>query len=138
MQIGELARRAGVSTRALRHYEERGILVPERTSGGYRQYTDADVIRVAQITAMIRAGLNTATIRRYQDCARTDERGTSLELCPDLTAELAAISDRLEEEHEELMEKRTRLGELAMARRASGVPVPDSAGVVEALSRTPT
>lgn len=92
MQIGELAKRTGVSARALRHYEDRGLLVPERTSGGYREYAAADVARVAQITAMIRAGLNTATIWRYLDCARSDEHGTALDLCPDLTAELAAIS----------------------------------------------
>lgn len=114
MQIGELARRTGVSTRALRHYEERKILAPERTSGGYRRYAHADVICVAQITAMIRAGLNPATIRRYLDCARTDGRGTVLEPCPDLTYELAAISARFEAGQRELREKQAKLRELAL------------------------
>lgn len=70
MQIGELATVTGVSTRALRHYEETGVLIPERISSGYRSYTEADIIRVVQIKAMISAGLGTATIKRYFDCAR--------------------------------------------------------------------
>lgn len=36
MQIGELARLSGVSARALRHYEDRGLVIPNRTAGGYR------------------------------------------------------------------------------------------------------
>jgi DNA-binding transcriptional MerR regulator len=36
MLIGELAERAGVSARALRHYEDRELLVPDRDVNGYR------------------------------------------------------------------------------------------------------
>ena len=97
MQIGELSRLTGVSTRALRHYDESGVLVPERTSGGYRSYTDADVARVHQITAMIAAGLGTSTIKQYLDCARTDDHATHLEMCPRLRADLDAVAARLRE-----------------------------------------
>ncbi|SKC82593.1 DNA-binding transcriptional regulator, MerR family [Krasilnikoviella flava] len=115
MRIGELARLAGVSARALRHYEDRGLLVPGRTGGGYREYADTDVARVAQITAMISAGLNTATVGRYLGCARTGEHGTSLELCPGLSAELVAIGERLEARLAELRDQQARLRELASA-----------------------
>lgn len=40
MRIGELARRTGVSVRALRYYEEQGLLVPARAANGYREYTE--------------------------------------------------------------------------------------------------
>ena len=36
MRIGEVAERAGVSTRALRYYEEQGLLESDRTSSGQR------------------------------------------------------------------------------------------------------
>jgi DNA-binding transcriptional MerR regulator len=42
--VGEAARRAGVSAKAVRLYESRGILPPaERTEAGYRTYTEGDV-----------------------------------------------------------------------------------------------
>lgn len=113
MQIGELAKLTGVSTRALRHYEDRGVLIPERTSGGYRVYTEADITRVAQIKAMISAGLGTATIKRYLDCARVGDHGTSLEMCPNLRAELDSIAECLSTKQTELQQTQRRLRELA-------------------------
>lgn len=115
MQIGELATLTGVSARALRHYEESGVLIPERTSSGYRVYTEADVARVAQIKAMISAGLGTATIRRYLDCARIGDHGTSLEMCPNLRAELDSIAECLAAKQAELRQMQQRLSELASA-----------------------
>ena len=109
MQISELARLTGVSARALRHYEDRGLLIPERTHGGYRVYSDEDITRVAQIKTMIAAGLNTGTIRRYLDCAH----GTELEMCPNLRAELDAIAECLSSKQSELRETQQRLHELA-------------------------
>jgi DNA-binding transcriptional MerR regulator len=49
MRIGELAARTGVSERSLRYYEEQGLLVANRTSGGQRRYPDAAVDRVIRI-----------------------------------------------------------------------------------------
>jgi hypothetical protein len=43
-RIGELAQASGLSVRALRHYDELGLLVPaERTGSGYRMYSAAGV-----------------------------------------------------------------------------------------------
>ncbi|MEV6412491.1 MerR family transcriptional regulator [Kribbella sp. NPDC051718] len=113
MLIGELAEVTGVSARALRHYEDQELLVPERDTNGYRNYAEADVIRVAQIKAMIAAGLGTATIRQYLECARTGEHGTTLELCPRLTAELESLAGRLDARQAELRDTRRRLSGLA-------------------------
>lgn len=41
MRISELARRTGVTTHALRHYERLGLLAPPRTAGGYRDYPES-------------------------------------------------------------------------------------------------
>ncbi len=47
LQIGELAKRAGVSVRTVRYYEELGLLPPSGwTSGGMRLYNDTDVTRL--------------------------------------------------------------------------------------------
>lgn len=113
MQIGELASKTGASPRALRHYEERGLLVPERTSGGYRSYSQDDIVRVAQIKTMIDAGLTTASIQRYIACARDGDHGTWLELCPSLRAELASVVERLDVKQAELSERKQRLHDLA-------------------------
>jgi DNA-binding transcriptional MerR regulator len=115
MRIGQLAERAGVSARALRHYEDRELLVPDRDVNGYRLYSEADVERVRQIKTMIDAGLPTATIRRYLDCARTGDHGMSLEMCPDLRAELDAIAARLDAQQTALARTRTRLCALTPA-----------------------
>ncbi len=40
--IGELARQLNITTRTIRYYEERGLLMPQRTNGGQRIYTRKD------------------------------------------------------------------------------------------------
>lgn len=53
MQIGEVADRTGLSIRTLRHYDEVGLVPPsERSAGGFRLYTEADVERLLVIRRM--------------------------------------------------------------------------------------
>jgi DNA-binding transcriptional MerR regulator len=53
MQIGELADRAEMSLRTIRHYDEVGLLTPSgRSEGGFRLYTDADFSRLMVIRRM--------------------------------------------------------------------------------------
>lgn len=53
MHIGELADRAGMSLRTIRHYDEVGLLVPSaRTTGGFRVYTERDLERLLVIRRM--------------------------------------------------------------------------------------
>lgn len=63
ISIGELAKISGVSTRTLRHYEDCGLLSPERTENGYRVYSQADAKCLAQILAMKKCGLSLTTIK---------------------------------------------------------------------------
>ena len=59
MKIGILAELTGVSARMLRHYEDQGLLHPERLGNGYRDYPEASVMRVLQIRDLLTAGLST-------------------------------------------------------------------------------
>ncbi len=68
MKIGELSRRTGVSVRALRYYEEKGALRPERTSSGYRIFRDAAVQTVEHIQTLLAAGLRMDLITEIVSC----------------------------------------------------------------------
>lgn len=64
MRIGELARRAGVTPRAVRHYEQFGVLdAPARTGAGYRIYGRHALERLAFVAAARQAGFSLAEIR---------------------------------------------------------------------------
>ncbi|UZI28651.1 MerR family DNA-binding transcriptional regulator [Streptomyces sp. CA-278952] len=49
MRIGELARRAGTTTRTLRYYESRGLLPARRAENGYRSYDEGDTSVRAEV-----------------------------------------------------------------------------------------
>jgi DNA-binding transcriptional MerR regulator len=68
MRIGEVARQAGVSTRALRYYEEQGLLTSERTTSGQRCYPESAVERVRLIQQLFTAGLPSRTIVQLMPC----------------------------------------------------------------------
>ncbi len=64
LRIGELAGRAGLSVRALRHYDALGLLVPsQRSVGGYRLYGRDDVMRLHAILALKAFGCSLPAIR---------------------------------------------------------------------------
>lgn len=68
LKIGELARRTGLTVRALRHYDDIALLVPsERSSGGYRLYGRKDVARLYRIQALRRLDLPLADIQQLLD-----------------------------------------------------------------------
>jgi DNA-binding transcriptional MerR regulator len=58
------AQLAGMSVQALRLYERKGLLEPDRTTGGTRRYSDADIARLRRIGELITDGINLAGIAR--------------------------------------------------------------------------
>jgi DNA-binding transcriptional MerR regulator len=65
MLIGELARRTGTTTRALRFYEQEGLLTSERTAAGYRRYPESAVDRVRNIKDLLDTGFTVADVRAF-------------------------------------------------------------------------
>lgn len=118
MRIGELAERAGTTTRALRHYEALGLLRARRAGNGYRAYDEQDLRLLRQIQELRAFGFELADTRPFVDCLRAghpegDSCAASLEVYRRKLAELDECIDRL-------AEVRERLGsQLARAERAA-------------------
>ncbi|GAA3473535.1 MerR family transcriptional regulator [Nonomuraea roseola] len=93
MRIGELARRTGVSERSLRYYEEQGLLHPERTAGGHREFPSTAVETVVRIQELFAAGLCSAKIVQFLPCMGEEgrKRATPL-LVEDLLVERERIN----------------------------------------------
>jgi DNA-binding transcriptional MerR regulator len=64
LDIAEVVRRTGLTSRALRFYEARGLVKPLRTHSGRRLYGAGELERLTQIQALKRAGLTLAQIQR--------------------------------------------------------------------------
>lgn len=64
LTIDEVVRRTGLTSRALRFYEARGLITPLRTAGGRRIFGSAELTRVHQIVALKKAGLSLMAIGR--------------------------------------------------------------------------
>lgn len=64
LMIGEVAARSGVAASALRYYEERGLITPERTGASHRRYQRSVLRRVAFIVFAQRVGLSLDEVRQ--------------------------------------------------------------------------
>ena len=90
-RIGEVAERAGITSRTIRYYEELGLLGPpsERSKGAHRLYTGADVTRLTELvrlrdllglsleelTALAETGQARAALRdRWADTTTSEQR----------------------------------------------------------------
>ena len=63
--IGELGRRTGLATSALRYYERVGLLVPDGRANGRRYYGPAGAERIALIRLCQDAGFTLAEVRTF-------------------------------------------------------------------------
>ncbi len=74
-KVGQLARRTGLTVRALHHYDDIGLLVPSgRTPSGHRLYTRADVERLQQIQSLRLMGFPLDEVKRLLSGARLSLR----------------------------------------------------------------
>ncbi|MFI6478493.1 MerR family transcriptional regulator [Nonomuraea sp. NPDC050663] len=87
MRIGELAALAGVTTRAVRHYHQLGLLPePRRRANGYRVYGLRDAVELARIRRLTELGLSLEEVRDVL----ADDYGRELrEVLGELDADLA-------------------------------------------------
>ncbi|MFF3979014.1 MerR family transcriptional regulator [Streptomyces sp. NPDC001828] len=100
MRIGELAARAGTTTRALRYYESRGLLAARRTENGYRTYDEDDLRLLQQIRTLQDFGFDLEETRPFVECLRAghpagDSCPASLAVYRRKLAELDALIDEL-------------------------------------------
>jgi DNA-binding transcriptional MerR regulator len=72
MRIGELARAAGTTPRAIRYYEQQGLLSADRTSNGYRAYSPTAVPRVRNIRKLLALGFSTEEAHSFLPCLDRD------------------------------------------------------------------
>lgn len=103
MRIGEVASRTGVSVRALRYYEEQGLLSSERSPAGQRRYAQDAVDRVRLIQLLYAAGLNSKAVSGIMPCMETGMASA------DMLDLLATERDKIDERLRELAETRDRL-----------------------------
>ncbi|TCC23835.1 MerR family transcriptional regulator [Kribbella speibonae] len=68
IRIGEVARGAGVSVRAVRYYEQQGLLIAERSPSGQRLYRQDAVDRIRFFQQMFAAGLTSRRITELLPC----------------------------------------------------------------------
>ena len=110
--ITELAAETGLSARAIRFYEDKGLLKPRRINGG-RAYTRRDCIRLALIQRGKAMGMSLAEVKHILDLY--GERGQGK------AAQTQYILGRIDDAMRELEERRehivTTLGELKVIRQ---------------------
>ncbi len=94
MRIGDLAAATGASARSLRYYEQQGLLVSERSSGGQRHYPESAVERVKLIQSLLGAGLSSATIHEVMPCI-TEEAIRTPWLAERLRTELNRVEEQI-------------------------------------------
>jgi DNA-binding transcriptional MerR regulator len=80
MRIGELAERAGTSSRSLRYYEQQGLLDTRRMANGHRDYDESDLRLVHQIRELLAIGFGLEETRPFVECLRAGNE--SGDVCP--------------------------------------------------------
>jgi DNA-binding transcriptional MerR regulator len=103
MRIGEVATRAGVSTKAVRYYESLGLVSAPRRANGYRDYDESHAELIREIHELGELGIRADNARPFLDCliagnSRGDDCAASLEAyrhsIDELGARIAELSVR--------------------------------------------
>ena len=124
MRIGELSNATGVSTRALRYYEEQGLLLTRRAPNGYRDDDPDSADIVAFIQDLYRAGLSSAVIREVLPWLRSGRQPTAD--CSEILDRVRAVRDELALREQRIKENRQLLDDFltgtARPRGFDGLP----------------
>ncbi len=124
LRVGELARRTGLTIRALHHYDEIGLLTPRRTPSGHRLYAAAEIARLQRIRSLQMLGFGLEKIREFLDD-------------PDLSPVqvLDMHIDGLRKEAAEVERLRARLERLrSHLNKAGDIPVGEFLEAIEEIS----
>ncbi|MGW7664632.1 MerR family transcriptional regulator [Streptomyces sp. NPDC054756] len=114
MRIGELAARAGTTTRTLRYYESRGLLPARRGANGHRVYDEGDLRLLRQIRTLRDFGFDLEETRPFVECLRAGHPDG--DTCPASLAVYRRKLDELDALIGELQAVRAKIGlRLALA-----------------------
>lgn len=72
--ISVVAQLVGTGQQNIRLYERKGLLTPDRTAGGTRQYSDADLAVLRRISALLDEGLNLAGVAKVLELEADNAR----------------------------------------------------------------
>lgn len=97
LTIGEVARRSGVASSALRFYEERGLITADRAGSGHRRYPRAVLRRIAFIVFAQRVGLTLGEIGAQLDKLPPDRAPTRRDWARLSSTWSARIDERIAE-----------------------------------------
>ena len=112
LKVGELARRTGLTVRALHHYDSIGLLHPTgRSDSGYRLYSRDEVARLHGIQTLRRMGLSLADVAQLLDGGAVT-----------LPAILARQTGVLDQEIAQAQALRERLGVMQTVLASGGQP----------------
>jgi DNA-binding transcriptional MerR regulator len=106
IRIGEVARGAGVSVRAVRYYEQQGLLTAERSPSGQRLYQQNTVAKVRFFQQMYAAGLTSRNIAELLPCIESGHTDA------EQRAMLHAERDRIQAKIDDLQAALDRLDRL--------------------------
>lgn len=96
VRIGEAARASGTSTRALRYYEDEGLIEPGRCANGYRDYCRPTIDRIRAVRSLLAAGLPVRLVRvALADARSTAGRDAAPGGSGEFLAEVRDYRDRL-------------------------------------------
>jgi MerR family transcriptional regulator, copper efflux regulator len=96
LSIGELSRSTAISVRAIRHYDELGLLASLRAGNGYRKFRAGAAIQVRQIQRFLASGFTLEEIRRFPGCMLVIEGALPCaETSPAQRERLAAIEAQI-------------------------------------------
>jgi len=154
MKIGEVAARAGVTTKAVRYYESLGLIVPARLSNGYRDYGEHEVRLVREVCSLHQLGIPVERTRPFLECLATgrdhaDDCPASLPTYRDTIAELTERIESLTAKRAALLsqlhqaayrtsgtpnDKETRTTVADLSQLPADLPVPEDDGAADHLA----
>jgi DNA-binding transcriptional MerR regulator len=91
--IGDVAERCGINPVTLRAWQRRyGLLKPQRSEGGHRQFDDDDILRIEEIKRWIERGVPVGKVKALLDQDKVPEPGDWRTLQEEMMGTLRQVS----------------------------------------------
>ncbi len=94
MNVGDAARRTGLPAKTIRYYEEIGLILPQRSANGYRDYSPEDVHRLAFLKRARNLGFPIEDCRQLMALYR-DRSRASADVHRTASSHVAAIEEKI-------------------------------------------